>query len=413
MSDFLKDLHKTISSCKKLTAISATADVPDDEIVSTGLLPLDINLGGGIPRGRALFIYGPKSNGKSTLADSIAASWHRANDKAVVLYVDSERSFDRVRAARIGYDLERTFVLDNDKTMVLEDVYDQINAFQDAIYEAYGDAAPALIICDTVSICTSRAEAEGDKWGGGMMADARINTAGMKFLNAKCANYKHTALILQWVMQDGKNRTTGQMQYRQGGAEAMKHVAAVIMEVRRKNGQKDTFLDADQNQIGFNVDIKIRKNKLTGLDNRGIDLPLFTTSGFSQVNSTISFIDSNKACAAYFRQGHGKMEIYDHRGEKYMELTGKKELVQQQLAEQMGKNEFLLKLVEYAGYKYYTTLDELFASKYAKKLEKLEAELDKLEKTPKAEKKLDLGEFRLASVANLGENTNAEDEEAE
>lgn len=412
MSDFLKDLQKTISSSKKLTAISATADVPEDQIISTGLLPLDINLGGGIPRGRAMFIYGPKSNGKSTLADSIAASWHRANEKAVVLYVDSERSFDRVRAARIGYDLDRTFVLDDDKTMVLEDVYDQVNAFQDAIYEAYGDSVPVLIIWDTISICTSRSEAEGDKWGSGMMADARINTSGMKFLNAKCANYKHTALILQWVMQGEVNRITKQMQYKQGGAEALKHVAAVIMEVRRKNGKEDTFYDADQNQIGFNVDIKIRKNKLTGLDNRGIDLPLFTTSGFSQVNSTISFINSSKACADYFRQGHGKLEIYDHRGEKYDELTGKKELVQQQLAEQMAENEFLLKLVEYAGYKYYTKMDELFAAKYAKKLERLEKELDQLRQAPKSDgdKKLDLGEFRLASVASKAENNNAEEE---
>src|SRR3990167_1445825 len=37
------------------------------ETVSTGALSLDLALGGGIPRGRVVEIYGPESSGKTTL----------------------------------------------------------------------------------------------------------------------------------------------------------------------------------------------------------------------------------------------------------------------------------------------------------------------------------------------------------
>ena len=58
-------------------------------------------------------------------------------------------------------------------------------------------------------MASSRSEVEGDKWASGMMADARIIKQGMKELNARCASYKHSAIILNQVMQAGKNRITG------------------------------------------------------------------------------------------------------------------------------------------------------------------------------------------------------------
>ena len=43
------------------------------DTITTGALSLDLALGGGIPRGRIVEIFGPESSGKSTLAMSIVA----------------------------------------------------------------------------------------------------------------------------------------------------------------------------------------------------------------------------------------------------------------------------------------------------------------------------------------------------
>ncbi|CAM9861681.1 unnamed protein product, partial [Chrysoparadoxa australica] len=40
----------------------------DVEVTSTGCLTLDMALGGGLPKGRVIEIYGPESSGKTTLA---------------------------------------------------------------------------------------------------------------------------------------------------------------------------------------------------------------------------------------------------------------------------------------------------------------------------------------------------------
>ena len=50
----------------------------ETEAISTGSLGLDIALGiGGLPRGRAIEIYGPESSGKTTLALHVVAEAQR------------------------------------------------------------------------------------------------------------------------------------------------------------------------------------------------------------------------------------------------------------------------------------------------------------------------------------------------
>ena len=41
------------------------------ELIPTGILSVDLALGGGVPRGRIMEIYGPESSGKTTLATYI------------------------------------------------------------------------------------------------------------------------------------------------------------------------------------------------------------------------------------------------------------------------------------------------------------------------------------------------------
>ena len=74
------------------------------ETVPTGSLSLDIALGGGIPRGRIIEIYGPESSGKTTLSLHILAEVQKTGGTAA--FVDAEHALDPEYASKIGVDLD-------------------------------------------------------------------------------------------------------------------------------------------------------------------------------------------------------------------------------------------------------------------------------------------------------------------
>lgn len=78
--------------------------------ISTGILSLDLALGGGFKSSRGSLIYGEKSTGKSTVALLTIVSLLRDNPDQVAAYIDLEGTFDPDYAKRLGVDLSR-FVL--------------------------------------------------------------------------------------------------------------------------------------------------------------------------------------------------------------------------------------------------------------------------------------------------------------
>ena len=65
----------------------------DIDVVSTGVLTLDIALGiGGLPKGRVVEIYGPESSGKTTLTLQAIAECQKAGGTCA--FVDAEHALD-------------------------------------------------------------------------------------------------------------------------------------------------------------------------------------------------------------------------------------------------------------------------------------------------------------------------------
>ena len=62
------------------------------ETIPTGAHTLDIALGGGLPKGRIIEIYGPESSGKTTLALHAIAEAQKAG--GVAAFVDAEHALD-------------------------------------------------------------------------------------------------------------------------------------------------------------------------------------------------------------------------------------------------------------------------------------------------------------------------------
>src|SRR5476651_2327872 len=78
------------------------------ETIPTGSLSLDLALGGGLPQGRIIEIYGPESSGKTTLALHAVAEVQKSG--GVAAFIDAEHALDPEYAGRIGIDLNTLLI---------------------------------------------------------------------------------------------------------------------------------------------------------------------------------------------------------------------------------------------------------------------------------------------------------------
>ena len=84
----------------------------DTDRLRTGVMSLDLCLGGGFTTARAHMLYGEKSSGKSTSALHLIATLHRINPDSYAAWVDVEGTFDKPWARKIGVDLNRIIIVE-------------------------------------------------------------------------------------------------------------------------------------------------------------------------------------------------------------------------------------------------------------------------------------------------------------
>ena len=107
-------LHNALSQIEKQFgkgSIMTFADIGASNVdaISTGSISLDLALGGGIPKGRVIEIYGPESSGKTTLTLHVAAECQKTGGQ--VAFVDAEHALDPEYAKKIGVDMEKGCLL--------------------------------------------------------------------------------------------------------------------------------------------------------------------------------------------------------------------------------------------------------------------------------------------------------------
>src|SRR3989338_5490348 len=78
------------------------------ETISTSSISLDRALGGGIPKGRIIEIYGPESSGKTTLALHVIAEAQKKGGTAA--FIDAEHALDPEYARKIGVRTEELLI---------------------------------------------------------------------------------------------------------------------------------------------------------------------------------------------------------------------------------------------------------------------------------------------------------------
>lgn len=217
------------------------------EVISTGVLPLDVALGiGGVPRGRVVEVFGPEGGGKTTIALHVIAEAQKAG--GVTAFIDAEHALDPKLASLVGVDTASLYLSQPDSG-------EQAFYILDTLVRS---GAVDLVVVDSVAALTPQAEIDG-KMGEGstqMGLHARLMSYALRRLTSAISKSKTTVIFInQLRAQISTGYGSGPTETTTGG-RALKFYSSVRMEVKR--GKQLTSGDT---VIGHELWIKVVKNK--------------------------------------------------------------------------------------------------------------------------------------------------------
>ena len=213
------------------------------ETIATGALTLDMALGGGLPKGRVIEIYGPESSGKTTLALHAIAEIQRQG--GVAAFIDAEHALDPYYARNLGVNTEDLLISQPDTGEMGLEICDQL----------VRSSAVDLIVIDSVAALTPRAEIEGEMGDSHMGLQARLMSQALRKITGNIGKSQCTVIFLnQLRLKIGV--TYGNPETTTGG-NALKFYASVRLDIRRIQ-----TLKKGNDQFGIRVKVKVAKNKV-------------------------------------------------------------------------------------------------------------------------------------------------------
>lgn len=213
------------------------------ETISSGALTLDLALGGGLPKGRIIEIYGPESSGKTTLALHAVAEVQKAG--GVAAFVDAEHALDPTYAAALGVDIENLLVSQPDTGEAGLEIVDQL----------VRSTAVDIVVVDSVAALVPRAEIEGDMGDSHVGLQARLMSQALRKITGNIGKTGCTLIFLNQLRQK-IGVTYGNPETTTGGT-ALKFYASVRLDIRRVQ-----TLKKGTEEFGIRAKVKVAKNKV-------------------------------------------------------------------------------------------------------------------------------------------------------
>jgi recombination protein RecA len=211
--------------------------------IPTGALTLDLALGGGLPKGRVIEIYGPESSGKTTVALHALAEVQRSG--GVAAFVDAEHALDPVYAKALGVNIDELLVSQPDTGEMGLEIVDQL----------VRSAAVDLVVVDSVAALVPRAEIEGEMGDTHVGLQARLMSQALRKITGSIGKSQCTVIFLNQLRQKigiayGNPETTT-------GGNALKFYASVRLDIRRIQ-----TLKKGTEEYGIRAKVKVAKNKV-------------------------------------------------------------------------------------------------------------------------------------------------------
>lgn len=243
-----KALDAALMQIKKSYGDGAVMKLGEDnamniERISSGSLGLDIALGGGLPKGRIIEIYGPESSGKTTLALHAIAEIQK--NGGVAGFIDAEHALDPIYSKNIGVNTDDLYVSQPDcGEQALEITETMVRS-----------GAIDIVVVDSVAALVPKAEIDGDMGDAVMGAQARLMSQAMRKLTSVISKSNCTVIFINQLRQKigvmfGNPETTT-------GGNALKFYSSVRLDVRRTESIKSAG-----EVIANRTRVKVVKNKI-------------------------------------------------------------------------------------------------------------------------------------------------------
>ena len=265
------------------------------EVISTGILPLDIALGvGGIPRGRIIEVFGPESSGKTTVTLHMIAEAQKAG--GIAAFIDAEHALDPEYARKLGVNIEELLISQ-------PDTGEQALEIVDALVHS---AAIDIIVVDSVAALVPKSEIEGDMGTSVVGLQARLMSQAMRKLTGIISKTRTAAVFIN-QLREKIGVTYGNPEVTTGG-RALKFYASVRIDVCRADSIKQ-----GTESLGNRTRAKIVKNKVAP-PFKTAEFDIMYGEGVSRLGSIIDMgveldiVDKSGAWFSYegTRLGQGK-----------------------------------------------------------------------------------------------------------
>jgi recombination protein RecA len=248
------------------------------EFMSTGSAVLDAAMGGGLPVGRIVEIYGDTSTGKSLIAAQACATIQQ--EGGLALYLDTESAVSLPIMEAVGVDI------DNIAYSAPDTVEEVFLAMERAI-EAKDPDTRMLIVWD--SIASTSSDAEMDKATGevGYLMQSRIISQGLRKLARKISKSSTACLFLNQekekigIMFGDKAATFG------GRGVGFHSSIRVQLSVDSK------LKDKNKRVIGILVGARVVKNKVA-VPFRVVKLPVYFGMGIDDAEAALILLKSRR-----------------------------------------------------------------------------------------------------------------------
>ena len=276
------------------------------ETFSSGSLALDQALGGGIPKGRIIEVFGPESSGKTTLTLHMIAEIQK--NGGIAGFIDAEHALDPVYASNLGVDINNLYISQPDSgEQALEIAETMVRS-----------GALDLVVIDSVAALVPKAEIDGEMGDSPVGLQARLMSQALRKLTPVVSKSNCSVIFINQLREKvgimfGNPETTT-------GGRALKFYSSVRIDVRRIESIKEGGAI-----VANRTKAKVVKNKIAppfkeatfeisfgkGIDKNGEIIDLAVEHGF--INKTGAwFTDVEDSSLRWQGRANAKLYIEEH-----------------------------------------------------------------------------------------------------